>query len=207
MIWFILYDNIINIFYILITKHFQNLCCHNGFCKLWRRRFLVPSTRALGRDDFCRSCFSSFRICSRSESLHPNIYSIRSESYCMTHTLYQCMTFSTLLTSKPIQASRWHSDQKISNRFCQDPSNSFWSDILSLTEIQDWVPSKVIIYESFLVLFPIIGRVMGVLQRLGISNFVGILTFTSQRLNGCTLFNPSKAIDLDVTWLFRLFEY
>ena len=195
-----------NIFYILISKHFQNLCCHNGFCKLWRRRFLVPSTCALGRNNCCRSCFSSFRICSRSESLHPTIYSTRSEAYWTTHTVYQCMTFSTLLTSKPIQASRWHSDQKISNRFCQDPSNSFWSDILSLTEIQDWVPSRFIIYES-LVLFPIKGRVMGVLQRLGISNLVGILTFTSQRLNGCTLFNPSKAIDLDVTWLFRLFEY
>ena len=45
--------------------------------------------------------------------------------YDQSHTVYQCMTFSTLLTSKPIQASRWHSDQKISNRFCQDPSNSF----------------------------------------------------------------------------------
>ena len=97
--------------------------------------------------------------------------------YDQSHTVYQCMTFSTLLTSKPIQASRWHSDQKISNRFCQDPSNSFWSDILSLTEIQDWFPSSY------------------------------ISKFTSQRLNGCTLFNPSKAIDLDVTWLFRLFEY
>ena len=40
---------------------------------------------------------------------------------------------------------------------------------------------------------------MGVLQRLGISNLVGILTITPQRLSKCTLFNPSKAIDFDVT--------
>ena len=33
---------------------------------------------------------------------------------------------------------------------------------------------------------PIKGRVMGVLQRLGIANLVGTLTFMSQRLNECT---------------------
>ena len=95
-----------------------------------------------------------------------------------------------------IQVFHWHLGQKIWNQFCQDLSNSFYLATLSLTEIPVWVPSMndrlwVIIYDLLFIVFemtdnPIKGRVMGVLQRLGISNLVGTLTFMSHRLNECT---------------------
>ena len=33
--------------------------------------------------------------------------------FCQSHTVHARMTFITLLTSKPIQASQWHLDQEI----------------------------------------------------------------------------------------------